>query len=289
MKITKAVLTVGKPDQRTLPLQRLVDRHGVERSALELNLDEIASAGIESTCIVVAADDQRAYQQAAARYSGNVQFVEQATPKGYGDAIYCARDFVRDEPFLHLVGDHLYLSQTDKTCAQQLVEVAHSQKSAVSAVQPTRESRLPYFGAIGGNPFDVKQGLYRVTTVIEKPTPTEAEQKLVVAGMRSGYYLCMFGMHIITPHVMNILGELLANSESHPQPALSHALAILAQRERFLALKIDGARYDIGVKYGILFAQLAHVLTGTDRDQILSEMINLIADTQPAALLNQAQ
>ena len=49
--------------------------------------------------------------------------------------------------------------------------------------------------------------LYEVETVIEKPTPTEAEQKLVVPGLRAGNYLCFFGMHVLTPSVMEILGR----------------------------------------------------------------------------------
>ena len=50
------------------------------------------------------------------------------------------------------------------------------------------------------------QDLYRIDTVIEKPTPTEAEQRLVVPGLRAGHYLCFFGMHVLTPTVMDFLG-----------------------------------------------------------------------------------
>ncbi|MCA9258254.1 MAG: hypothetical protein KDA61_03590, partial [Planctomycetales bacterium] len=59
---------------------------------------------------------------------------------------------------------------------------------------------------------------------------------------------------------------------------LSPALAALAQRERYLAFEVDGARHDIGVKYGVLMAQLAHSLSGRDRDRILTELVQLLAD-----------
>ena len=59
-------------------------------------------------------------------------------------------EFVGDEPFLHLVSDHLYLSREQRRCAQQLVDVAAAENAAVSAVQATRESLLPYYGAVGG-------------------------------------------------------------------------------------------------------------------------------------------
>ena len=57
-----------------------------------------------------------------------------------------------------------------------------------------------------------RSGLYRVETVIEKPTPTEAEQRLMVPGLRAGYYLCFFGIHVLTPTVMDILGRMLAGA-----------------------------------------------------------------------------
>ena len=69
----------------------------------------------------------------------------------------------------------------------------------ISAVQVTRENLLPLYGTVGGQPVSGKPGLYRIDTVVEKPTPTEAEQRLVVPGLRSGQYLCFFGMHVLTP------------------------------------------------------------------------------------------
>ena len=66
---------------------------------------------------------------------------------------------------------------------------------------------LPRFGAVAGRRVAGRSDLYRVDTVIEKPTPTEAEQRLLVPGLRAGYYLCFFGMHVLTPRVMEILGK----------------------------------------------------------------------------------
>lgn len=69
----------------------------------------------------------------------------------------------------------------------------------MSAVQATHESKLPYYGAVGGKLMDAARHLYQVDTVLEKPTPTEAEQQITVPGLRAGYYLCFFGMHVLTP------------------------------------------------------------------------------------------
>ena len=56
----------------------------------------------------------------------------------------------------------------------------------MSAVQATHESKLPYYGAVGGRLAAGHQGLYEIAEVVEKPTPTEAEQKLIVPGLRAG-------------------------------------------------------------------------------------------------------
>ena len=114
-----------------------------------------------------------------------------------------------------MVGDHLYISRTEKSCTAQLLETALAAKCAVSAVQATHESKLPFYGCIGGSRVQGSDRLYEVETVIEKPTPTEAEQKLVVPGLRAGNYLCFFGMHVLTPSVMEILGRQLAEG---PRP-----------------------------------------------------------------------
>jgi UTP--glucose-1-phosphate uridylyltransferase len=87
-------------------------------------------------------------------------------------------------------------------------------------------------------------------------------------------------MHVLTPAVFEILEGLLTSSPSRPV-TLSSALALLAKRERYLALEVEGWRYNIGVKYGLLMAQLALALSGHDRDQLLSELVELLATTSP--------
>jgi UTP--glucose-1-phosphate uridylyltransferase len=277
MKIRKAIITAAARGQRALPLQALVDRDGTTRSALQIIIGEAVSAGVEDVCLVVAPGDQETYGRAAGEHAGRLHFVEQHDPRGYGHALYAARAMVGDEPFLHLVSDHLYLSKTDAGCARQLVEVAAAESCAVSGVQATREAMLPYYGTIGGRRLAQRGDLYEIETVVEKPTPTEAEQSLIVPGLRAGHYLCFFGMHVLTPAVMEILEELLGRSPRDASVALSPALERLAGRERYLALEVKGWRYNIGVQYGLLNAQLALALAGEDREEVLAQLVELLA------------
>jgi UTP--glucose-1-phosphate uridylyltransferase len=275
MKVRKAVITAAGTHQRTLPLQTLIDRDGHEKPILRIVLEEVLSANIEQACVVVAPGDEALYAQAAGDLAPMVHFVEQSEPRGYGHAIYCARQFIAAEPFLHLVGDHVYLSTSSKGCARRLVAIADQQRCSVSSVQATRENQISRFGAIGGQPLAGSDDLYRVETVIEKPTPTEAEEQLIVAGLRAGHYLCFFGMHVLTPTVMDLLAAELHARDG--RASLSTVLDTLAKREQYLALEETNRRYDVGVRYGLLTAQLALALAGRDRQDVLAQLLELLA------------
>lgn len=277
MDITKAIITAAGKSQRTLPLQTLVGHDGVPKTALRIVIEEVLGAGADQICVVIHPGDQAAFAAAAGTHAKRLQFVEQPEPLGYGHAVWCAREFAGGDPVLLLVGDHLYVSGSAKPCAQQLVEVAAAENCAVSAVHATHESKLPYYGAVGGRLAATRKGLYEISQVLEKPTPTEAEQKLVVPGLRAGHYLCFFGMHVLTPAVFAILDEEVQRAGKAGGVHLSTALARLAGRERYLAAELQGRRYDIGLKYGLLTAQLAIALAGQDRDEVLTGLVELLA------------
>ena len=278
MHIKRALITAAGREQQRLPLQRLVDRDGIAKTALEIIVEEAVVAGAHEVGIVVRPGDEAAFRAAAGSSASRLELIPQPEPLGYGNAVSVARDFIDDEPFLHFVGDHLYVSDSDRRCGQQLVAVAEAEQCSVSAVQPTRESMLPYFGVIGGRRVPQTKNLYEVDTVLEKPTPTQAEQELIVPGLRAGHYLCFFGMHVLTPVIFDLLDALGDSGRRQVSPAL----ALLAGRERYLAYEVAGNRSNLGVTYGLLVAQLALALSGKDRADILSQLVDLLA-RQPHA------
>jgi len=301
MEVTKAVITAAGRGQRTLPLQTLIDSDGTEKSVLCILIEEVLRAGVEEICFVVRPGDEEPFAKEAANYGGRVFFVPQSEPLGYGHAVYCAKEFVGVDSFLHLVGDHLYVSHSQDGCAQRLVQVAQSEICSVSTVQATRENFLPYYGAVGGQRLRERTNLYRVESVIEKPTPTLAEQRLMVPGvesviekptptlaeqrlmvpgLRAGHYLCFFGMHILTPTVFEILEGQLREGKGARNVTLADALSVLAKRERYLAMEMPDRRYDIGVRYGLMTAQLALALNGKDRDLVLTRLLELLASRE---------
>lgn len=276
MNIRKALITAANPSQRQIPLQSLVGPEGEARSALRLILEEAAGAGIEEFCVVVCPGDEAAYSEACGPLGSRVRFAVQGEARGYGHAVLCGREFCGDEPFLHLVGDHLSVSAGKTSCARQLIDIAVAESAPVSAVQPTRENLLTSFGAVGGKLVGRDLPLYQIEKVLEKPTPTVAEQELLVPGMRSGFFLCFFGMHVLDADIFKILEAQLAAAPGKSL-SLSPALQALAEQKRYLAFSVSGQRYDIGSSYGLLFAQMAIALAGRDRDAVLTQLVELLA------------
>lgn len=261
----------------------LVDTDGETRSALEIVLREAMDAGVRDVALIVRPRDEDSYRQATGACGDVVQFIHQSEPLGYGHALSLAEDFVGQEPFLHLVGDHLYVSNTETGCAKQLIEVAVKNECAVSAVQSTRETNLHLYGTVGGHKIPGQAGIYEVECVCEKPTPTLAEQKLVIPGLRAGQYLCFFGMHVLTPAVLVLLKKLLKTESETAKVQLSDALHLLSGQEKYLACELAGDRQNIGIDYGLFYAQMGLALRGVDRETVLAEMVQLLATRYGAA------
>ena len=276
VKVTKAVITAAGRNQNRLPLQVLVDSDGAQKPAIRIILEEAASAGVDEAAIIITPGDREAYNSSVQEGPVRVHFIEQQPLGGYGHALLCGREFVGDSPFLHLVSDHLYISGRPERCAQQLVAVAQAEDCSVSAVQPTRESKLPFYGTLGGKGVPNNPRLYQIDKILEKPTPTVAEQELIVPGLRAGHYLCFFGMHVLSSGIMKILGDAQAAARNGNLP-LTPALSDLASREKYLAYEVEGRRYNLGEKFGILNTQLALGLAGNDREEILAQMVEVLA------------
>jgi UTP--glucose-1-phosphate uridylyltransferase len=275
-RVTKALITAAGPAQRRLPLQNLTDRDGAQKPALALLLDEMLAAGIEQVGLVHAQGDRAAYEAVLAPYAAKLTFLEQPAPLGYGHAVLCGREFVGNQPFLLQVSDHLYVSHAAKSCTRQLLDFAEAENCAVSAVQPTHEGQLQYYGTIGGSLVPGRRGLTAVERVLEKPTPTVAEQQCLVPGLRAGYYLCFFGMHVLTPALLELLAA-ARQADPAAKLGLSPALNALAAREKYLAAVLDGRRANLEAHFGLLRAQIALGLSGANRGDVLALLAEELA------------
>src|SRR5512140_1221878 len=134
MKGKKAVITAAAESQRALPLQTLVDRDGQEKTVLAILVEQVLLGLVEEICVIVCPGDEPASSRAVAKHLGHVRFLPQTGGRGYAHAVWRAREFTAGEPFLHLVGDHLYVNAEGTAPAGRLLQVAEAEECSVSGV-----------------------------------------------------------------------------------------------------------------------------------------------------------
>ncbi len=316
MKIKKAVITAAARGERLYPvadtIQKamlpVIDTDGLYKPVIQIIAEEAFASGIEEICIVCAPGDPELYvnaftslrdnllksyknvdwaqQQAEkiTRLLEHLQFAEQQDALGYGHAVYCARNFVGNDPFLLLLGDYLYVSASKiKRCATQLIELAVQEDCAVSAVTPIIEHQIGRYGTLTGKHLHNQPGVYQIEKIIEKPSLSVAELELQTQGQRAGYYLCLFGMHVFTPQVFDLLQKYIDKNSTNLM--LTPVLQELADMDKYLALEVKGNRYDLSKKHGLLRAQIALGLAGEAHDETLTTLVESLTEAQGRQLI----
>ncbi len=276
--VRKAVIPAAGFGTRLFPATKatkkelfpIIDRDGIAKPAILLIVEEALEAGIEEVIIIVQEDDledfraffnvqvsienynklPRHFQEYSHRIleiGRRVTFVTQAMQEGFGHAVYCAREAVGGEPFLLMLGDHLYRSAGEKSCARQLLEAYTRHGLSVVGLRRTPQDMIANFGTVGGVWVEDAR-LLNVTEFAEKPTLDYARTSLRVPGIPEGEYLTVFGQYVIKPELFDFLEEHIANNvRERGEFQLTSALDRLRRQDGFLGLMMDGRRYDIGL------------------------------------------
>lgn len=311
-KVRKAVITAAGRGTRQYPASTavqkemfpLVDRDGLTKPIIQIIGEEAIDSGIEEICIVVTPGEEPLYRdyfrkldadtiqafrgkdwailesEKLGAFGQRLHFAEQKSPEGFGHAVYQARQFVADEPFLLLLGDHVYISNVIDRCARQLIRVYEQYLlDAATAVQPTLERLIHMFGVIRGEPIDAARGIYKAQKISEKPSIELAREDLVTAGLPAGNYLAHFGMHVFSPRIFDSLEYLIRNDlRERGEIQLTAAQEHLRQQtDKYWCLLAQGQRYDTGIPYGLMETQLALALNGIHRTEICEAIARILA------------
>jgi UTP--glucose-1-phosphate uridylyltransferase len=278
--LAKAIIPMAGPAHRDLPFQHVTTGAGRTQQVVALHIEEILDAGVREVALVTAPEARAFFAGIEKRFGSKIVLVEQAEPGGFGHAVLCAETWVGTDSFLVQVCDHVFVTHAKASCTAQLVEMAAREGCAVSGVQVTAESQLPYFGVIGGQRVHGSDNLYSIETVLEKPTPTVAEEACMIPGIRQGNYLALFGAHVLTPAVFGLLHAYKKTLPPGEKLGLTEVLSSLCKRERYLALEVEGHRVDIEGPFGLLRAQLALALYGPRREEALRLMLEEVAHAE---------
>ncbi|MGD0610154.1 MAG: sugar phosphate nucleotidyltransferase [Anaerolineales bacterium] len=276
-RIRKAVIPAAGFGTRLFPATKatkkelfpIVDRDGIAKPAILIIVEEALEAGIDEVVIVVQKGDLEGfrsffteqisienynklpppfqeYSRRLLEIGRHVIFAIQSAQEGFGHAVFCAQERIGNEPFLLMLGDHLYHSTSKVSCARQLLEAYRKHGNSLVGMRRTPESQLGNFGALTG--VWLEEGrLLNVTEFAEKPTLDYARTNLRVPGLPENEYLTVFGQYILQPEVFGYLQKHIENNvRERGEFQLTSALDSLRQEHGFSGLMIDGKRFDIG-------------------------------------------
>ncbi len=277
-KVRKAVIPAAGFGTRLFPASKaakkelfpIIDRDGIAKPVILLLVEEALSAGVENIILIVQEDDldefrsffteqvsienfnklprhSQEYARRILEMGQRVSFVTQKAQEGFGHAVYCAREAVGNEPFLLMLGDHLYRSNSDLSCAQQLVAAYDRHGMSILGLRSTPEEQLANFGAATGVWLEGER-LLSVSEFAEKPTADYARNNLRVPGLKEKEYLTVFGQYVIKPALFDYLEEHIKNNvRERGEFQLTSAMDRLRKEDGFLGLILEGQRFDIGL------------------------------------------
>ena len=279
--VRKAVIPVAGFGTRMFPATKVVkkelfpviDKDGFAKPALLILMQELEQAGIEEIGLIISSGDREEFDRlfrrdlpveyyrklpkelreinaAVQRLGQKITYIEQSEQLGFGHAVYQARDFAGDEPVLLLLGDHIYSTQNEKSCAAQLISAFEETGQLTVSLDEVPLERVMYYGIITGRFLDGEDRLMQASDMVEKPTEDYAKQHLAVKD-RNGEdkYYCVFGQYVLTPKVFELLGRNIREDlrSEKDEYGLTCVLQEICRTEGMMAYQIDGERHDIGI------------------------------------------
>ncbi|MDO5576683.1 MAG: hypothetical protein Q4F84_06345, partial [Fibrobacter sp.] len=146
-----------------------------------------------------------------------------------------------------MLGDHLYRSNTDISCASQLLDVYEKYGRSVVGLELTHADLIRHFGTATGNWVE-NQSVIAITEFAEKPDPVYASEHLRIPDTPADHYCTVFGQYVLSPRIFDFLEEnITCNIREKGEFQLTSCLDRLRQEEGFMGYMIQGKRFDIGI------------------------------------------
>ncbi|CUO26202.1 MULTISPECIES: UTP--glucose-1-phosphate uridylyltransferase GalU [Clostridium] len=284
MKVRKAVIPAAGLGTRFLPATKAQPKEMlpiVDKPTIQYIIEEAVDSGIEEILIITGRNkeyienhfDKSIELEMQLERSGklkeldivrkissmaDIHYIRQKEPKGLGDAVSCAKSFVGNEPFAVMLGDDVIDSEVP--CLKQLMNCFNEYKTSILGVQKVNENDVMKYGIIKG--LYIKENVYKVKVLIEKPTIDEALSNIAI-----------LGRYIITPQIFEVLNNVKPGKNGEIQ--LTDALQQLISIEAMYACEFVGNRYDVGDNLGLLQANIEFALKRGDLREKLVKYIKM--------------
>jgi UTP--glucose-1-phosphate uridylyltransferase len=266
MKVKKAIIPAAGFGTRFLPATKVVPKELlpiVDKPTIQYIMEEVAAAGIEEVILITGREkgsiedhfDTSTELENHLKKKGKEDLlrmvreisemvtlvsVRQKEPLGLGHAILCANRTVGEEPFAVLLGDDLIDAKVP--CIKQMIDVYQEMEGALIAIQKVPRSETHLYGIIKGK--RVKDRVYRIEEMVEKPKQGRAPSNLAI-----------IGRYILPPQIFGILEKVSPDVKGEIQ--LTDGLRELSQRFPVFGYEFIGDRYDAGDKLGYLQANIS--------------------------------
>lgn len=280
-KVKKAIIPAAGLGTRFLPATKAMPKEMlpiVDRPTIEYIVEEAIASGIEDI-IIVTGKGKRAIEDHFDRnfeleenligkgkldilekinQSSKVEihYIRQKEPKGLGHAVWCARNFIGDEPFAVLLGDDIV--RAEEPCTKQLIEQYNATGSSVIGVQTVSDEETQRYGII--EPISSNGKCYEVRNFVEKPVQGTAPSNLAI-----------MGRYVLTPEIFGFLETQKTGAGGEIQ--LTDAIQKLNESQKVYAYDFDGTRYDVGEKFGFVKTTIEMALENDEIKDALAEYL----------------
>ncbi|TYS23617.1 UTP--glucose-1-phosphate uridylyltransferase GalU [Bacillus inaquosorum] len=285
-KVRKAIIPAAGLGTRFLPATKAMPKEMlpiVDKPTIQYIIEEAVEAGIEDIIIVTgkskrAIEDHFDYSPELERNLeekgktellekvkkasnlADIHYIRQKEPKGLGHAVWCARNFIGDEPFAVLLGDDIVQAETPGL--RQLMDEYERTLSSIIGVQQVPEDETHRYGII--DPLTSEGRRYQVKNFVEKPPKGTAPSNLAI-----------LGRYVFTPEIFMYLEEQQVGAGGEIQ--LTDAIQKLNEIQRVFAYDFEGKRYDVGEKLGFITTTLEFAMQDEElREQLVPFMEGLL-------------
>ncbi|MEE6451107.1 UTP--glucose-1-phosphate uridylyltransferase GalU [Gottfriedia acidiceleris] len=282
-KVRKAIIPAAGLGTRFLPATKAMPKEMlpiVDKPTIQYIVEEAIESGIEDIIIVTgkgkrAIEDHFDYsyeleqnllekekyallEQVKAPSNIDIHYIRQKEPKGLGHAVWCARNFIGNEPFAVLLGDDIVEAKTPGL--KQLMDQYDNTYSSVIGVQTVPEEETHRYGIV--EPIMQEGRRYEVKNFVEKPAPGTAPSNLAI-----------MGRYVFTPEIFMYLEE--QNIGAGGEIQLTDAIQKLNSIQRVFAYDFEGKRHDVGEKLGFIKTTIDFALKN---EEIREDLLKYLHD-----------
>ncbi|MEK4968340.1 UTP--glucose-1-phosphate uridylyltransferase GalU [Cytobacillus sp. FSL R7-0696] len=288
-KVKKAIIPAAGLGTRFLPATKAMPKEMlpiVDKPTIQYIIEEAVAAGIEDI-LIVTGKGKRAIEdhfdhapelESNLREKGkidilnkvqfasnlaNIHYIRQKEPKGLGHAVWCARNFIGDEPFAVLLGDDIV--QSEVPCIKQLIMQYEITEKSVVGVQEVNYNETDRYGIV--DPKSSTGRMYEVNGFVEKPIKGLAPSNLAI-----------MGRYILTPEIFGLLEKQKEGAGGEIQ--LTDAIEELNKLDQTFAYNFEGKRFDVGEKLGFVKTTIEFALQHNETKEELLDFLSEILKEQ---------